>query len=64
MDLHRKSLQNRRQNRIAGEPKPKCEEVLKYNNFISFGSWDLFIRRGAHITNRKESGCLIFLNQI
>jgi hypothetical protein len=62
MNLHRKSVQKCRQNRITGEPKLACEEIPKYNNFVSLGSWDLLIKRGASITNRKKSDRFIFSN--
>jgi hypothetical protein len=54
MNLHRKSIQNCRQNKITRKPKPAREEIPKYNNFVSFGSWDLLIKSGARVTNRKN----------
>jgi hypothetical protein len=43
MDLHRKSIQNRGENRITGKSQPAGEEVAKHNYFSIFGSRSLLI---------------------
>jgi hypothetical protein len=37
VDLHRKSIQNGWQNRVAGESKSTIEEVMKDDNFPILG---------------------------
>jgi hypothetical protein len=44
MDLHGKSVQNRRKNRITGEPQPAGKEITNHNNFTIFGGRSLFIQ--------------------
>jgi hypothetical protein len=43
MNLHRKSIQNSRKDKIAGKSQSTGEEIAEYNNFISFGSRSLFV---------------------
>jgi hypothetical protein len=43
---------------------PAVEEVAIHDNFIGFRSRNLLVERSATVTRRKESGCLIFLDQI
>jgi hypothetical protein len=43
MNLHRKSIQNRRKDRIARKSQSTGEEIAEYNNFISFGSRSLLV---------------------
>jgi hypothetical protein len=59
MDLHRKGIQNSRQNGVAREPEPTDEEVAKDNKFSVPRSRDLLIKRGPPGTRRKEPGSLI-----
>jgi hypothetical protein len=64
MNLHRELVQDSRQKGITGESKPTSEEVTKYDNFIGFGSRNLFVKGSAATAHRKESGCLEFSDQI
>jgi hypothetical protein len=54
VNLHRKFVQNRRQNRIAGESETASKEVAKHDDFISFGSRDFLISRGTCVTYEKN----------
>jgi hypothetical protein len=64
MNLHREFVQNRRHKGIAGKPKTAGEEVAKHDDFISFRSRNLLIEGSAAVARRKESGCLIFPDQV
>jgi hypothetical protein len=64
MNLHRDLVQDSRQEGITGQSKPAGEEVTKYDNFVGFGSRNLFVKGSATTAHGKESGCLVFSDQI
>jgi hypothetical protein len=64
MNLHREFIQNRGHKGITRKPKSAGEDVAKNNNFVGFGSRNLLIEGSATVARRKESGCLIFPDQI
>jgi hypothetical protein len=64
MDFHRKSVQDCRENWIAGKPKTAGEEVAKNNYFSISGSRSLLIQGGVPGARRKESGSLVFSDHV
>jgi hypothetical protein len=64
MNLHRKSIQDSRQNRIARKPKATCEEVPKHDNLSVLWNRNLFIQWSSPIAGGKEASFFIFSNQI
>jgi hypothetical protein len=64
MNLHRKFVKNCRHEGIARKPESACEEVVKHDDFIGFGSRKLLVEGSETVTHRKESGCLVFSDQI
>jgi uncharacterized Zn-binding protein involved in type VI secretion len=64
MNLHGEFVQDHGQKGIAGKPKPACEEVAKHDDFISLGSRNLLIEGSAAVARGKESGCLVFSDQV
>jgi hypothetical protein len=62
VDLHRKGIQNSRQNRVTGEPESADEEVAKDDKFSVPRGRDLLIKRGSPSARREEPGSLIFPN--
>jgi hypothetical protein len=64
VNLHRKGVQDSRQNGIAGEPESTDEEVAKDNNFSVSRGRDFLIKRGSPSTRREEPCLLVFLNHV
>jgi hypothetical protein len=64
VDLHRKGIQNSRQNRVAGESESTDEEVTKDDNFSVLRGRDLLIKRGSPNARREKPGFFIFPNHI
>jgi hypothetical protein len=64
VDLHRKGIQNRRQNGVAGEPESTDEEITKDDNLSILRGGDLFVKWGSPSALREEPGFLIFPNHI
>jgi hypothetical protein len=64
MNLHRKSIQDSRQNRIARKPKATCEEVPKHDNFSIPENRNLFVQWSSPSARRKEPSRFIFPNHI
>jgi hypothetical protein len=64
VDLHRKGIQNRRQNQVAGEPESIDEEITKDDNHSILRGRDLFVKWGSPSARREELGFLIFPNHI
>jgi hypothetical protein len=54
VDLHRKGIQNSRQNRVAGESESTNEEVTKDDNFSVLRGRDLLIKRGSPSAQREN----------
>jgi hypothetical protein len=64
MYLHIKLLKNGRQNSITRKSEATNKEVSEHNNFVGLRSGDLFTKRWASVTGRKESKLLMFFNKI
>jgi hypothetical protein len=64
MNLHGEFVQNCKQKRITGKPKPAGEEVAKHDDFISFGGRNLLVEGNTSIALMKESGCLILSEHV
>jgi hypothetical protein len=64
VDLHRKGIQNSRQDRIAGESESTDKEVTKDDDLSVLRGRDLLIKRGSPSARREEPGFFIFPNHI
>jgi hypothetical protein len=64
MDLHRKGVQDSRQNGFAGEPESADEEVAKDDNFSVSGGRDSLIKRSSPGARREEPNLLVFPNHV
>jgi hypothetical protein len=64
VDLHGKGIQNRRQNRVAGESESTDEEIPKDNNLSILEGRDLFVKGGSPSARREKPSGFIFPNQV
>jgi hypothetical protein len=64
VDLHRKDIQNSRQDRVAGESESTDKEVTKDDDLSVPRGRDLLIKWGSPSARREEPGFFIFSNHI
>jgi hypothetical protein len=64
MHLHKKLLKNRRLDGITRKSKSTSKEIPENDNFVCFGSRDLFTRRGMLINDGEKSSLFILFDKV